>query len=107
MWPPHILTSSFEINELSHFPGGTSAHARNSPARRLHHPAGRHLRAHRGGAHPYLWRDARRQLRARRVPHAGHVSRLLGVRAPPARPLCHPCVSPTPHLRRRVAELPP
>src|SRR4051794_19020398 len=21
MWPPHILTSSFEINELSHFPG--------------------------------------------------------------------------------------
>src|SRR5467141_4618223 len=24
MWPLHILTSSFEINGLSHFPGGTS-----------------------------------------------------------------------------------
>ena len=71
-------------------------------APRLHHPPGRHLRAHRGGAHPHLRRDARRQLRARRVPHAGHVSRVLGVRAAPARPVRDPRAVAPAHLRLRA-----
>src|SRR6266540_2983604 len=82
------------------------AHARDSPAHCLHHPVGRRLRAHRGGPHAHLRRDARRQLRARRVPHARHVPRLLGVRAPPARSVRHARAGPAADLRRRVAELP-
>src|SRR2546430_6177313 len=86
--------------------GGPPDHARSPPASRLHHPPGRDLRAHRRGAPPHLRRDARRQLRPRRVPHAGHVSRLLGVRAAPSRPLRDARAVAPAHLRLWMAELP-
>src|SRR5438552_1643971 len=86
--------------------GGTPDHARSPPALRLHYPPGRDLRAHRRGAHPHLRRDARRQFRPRRVPHAGHVSRLLGVRAAPSRPLRDARAVAPAHLRLWMAELP-